>query len=156
MKYAATCAAALLLLTTGCASIIHGTSQNIDIASDPTGATILIDDEEVGTTPFVAGLKRKERKTIRIELDGYSPYEVALDRKLDGWYFGNILFGGIIGLVVDAANGAMYKLTPSQIDAHLSGGSTASLSGDDTIYLAVVLVPQPDWERIATLDSEDN
>lgn len=30
---------------------------------------------------------------------------------MDGWYWGNILFGGLIGmLAVDPATGAMYKL----------------------------------------------
>jgi hypothetical protein len=31
--------------------------------------------------------------------------------KIDGWYFANIVFGGLIGMViVDPATGAMFKL----------------------------------------------
>ena len=39
---------------------------------------------------------------------------------LDGWFIGNILFGGIIGVVVDCATGAGFKLEKSYIVARLS------------------------------------
>jgi hypothetical protein len=39
---------------------------------------------------------------------------------MSGWYPVNIIFGGIVGLIVDAANGAMYNRTPSQIDVSLT------------------------------------
>jgi hypothetical protein len=36
---------------------------------------------------------------------------VPLTADIDGWYFGNLLFGGLIGiLIVDPATGAMWKL----------------------------------------------
>lgn len=39
---------------------------------------------------------------------------------MDGWYFGNILFGGLIGfLIVDPATGAMYTLKPDTLNVHL-------------------------------------
>lgn len=38
---------------------------------------------------------------------------------MDGWLFGNLLFGGLICVIVDAATGAMYKLTPNQMAAQL-------------------------------------
>ncbi|KGQ53534.1 hypothetical protein IO44_11000, partial [Gallibacterium anatis str. Avicor] len=38
---------------------------------------------------------------------------VNVTPKIDGWYIGNILFGGIVGLlIVDPITGAMYKLPP--------------------------------------------
>jgi hypothetical protein len=40
---------------------------------------------------------------------------------MSGWYIGNILFGGLIGmLVVDPQTGAMYRLEPKSLDATLT------------------------------------
>jgi hypothetical protein len=86
------CAAGLV----GCATIMHGSSQELSIASSPTGARVLVDGQEHGRTPLVADLKRKDKHVIRIELDGYMPYEVALARGTSGWVWGNIVFGGLI------------------------------------------------------------
>lgn len=36
---------------------------------------------------------------------------VPVNYKLNGWYFGNLLLGGVIGmLIVDPATGSMWKL----------------------------------------------
>jgi hypothetical protein len=40
--------------------------------------------------------------------------------ELSGWYFGNLVFGGIIGmLIVDPLTGSMWNLTPDHIDEKL-------------------------------------
>jgi len=45
---------------------------------------------------------------------------------ISGWYWGNILFGGLIGmLIVDPITGAMYKL-PKNTNVSLDGNSQAS------------------------------
>jgi hypothetical protein len=45
---------------------------------------------------------------------------------VDGWYFGNLLFGGLIGLlIVDPATGAMYKLEPNEINCNLVSSAVA-------------------------------
>lgn len=54
-----------------CATIMHGSSQELSIASTPTGARVLVNGMEAGKTPFVANLKRKDKHVIRIEMDGY-------------------------------------------------------------------------------------
>ncbi|GAA5318044.1 MAG: hypothetical protein Aseana_01070 [Candidatus Pelagadaptatus aseana] len=38
----------------------------------------------------------------------------SIDSSVDGWYWGNIIFGGILGmLIVDPATGAMFELPES-------------------------------------------
>ncbi|MFH6792762.1 hypothetical protein ACHRCF_16520, partial [Acinetobacter baumannii] len=45
---------------------------------------------------------------------------VEVTGTLSGWYLGNIIFGGLIGLlIVDPATGAMYKLAPKDINTVL-------------------------------------
>lgn len=137
-----------------CGTIIHGTSQEIGIASQPTGANVRIDNMEHGTTPLVADLKRKKEHLIQIEMEGYQPYEMHVTNSVSGWVWGNIVFGGLIGLAVDAISGGLYKLEPEQVQAELARtGAEASLeSGKDHAYIRVTLEPDPSWERIGTLD----
>ena len=44
-------------------------------------------------------------------MKGYETKKVNVECKLNGWYFGNIVIGGLLGfLIIDPATGAMYKL----------------------------------------------
>jgi hypothetical protein len=59
--------------------------------------------------------------------NGYDTKTVPVEFKLDGWYFGNILLGGLIGmLIIDPATGAMYKLETEFLNETLVQ-STASV-----------------------------
>lgn len=57
---------------------------------------------------------------------------------MDGWLFGNLLFGGIIGIIIDFANGSAYKLTPAEVDV-VFGETGASLKrfkkGDIAVFV---------------------
>lgn len=108
-----------LLFLTSCATMKNGQYQQIAFNSAPQGANIWIDQAHMGTTPTIACLKRSDPHQVRIELEGFKPYVVQLYPTVSGWVFGNILFGGPIGVVVDAVTGSMYKLTPNQLNACL-------------------------------------
>ena len=110
-----------ILSLSGCATIIHGSRQEIGISSIPTGASVSVNGEKMGRTPTIVKVKRKDSQVVQILLDGYLPYEVVLIRKVDGWIVGNIIFGGLIGLIVDVATGSMYKLSPEQLTAEQIG-----------------------------------
>lgn len=162
-RWAATGLVALSLLANGCASIIHGTRQNISISSQPTGANVFVDGAASGNAPMTILLKRKQDHLVRLELSGYQPYEMKLEHGFSGWYLGNIVIGGIIGLIVDAADGAMYKLTPKQLNAVLqasaapvadaspTGASSVISRQGDRLYIAVTMHTDPAWQRIGTL-----
>ena len=40
---------------------------------------------------------------------------MTLTPHLSGWAFGKIVFGGFIGLAVDAISGGLYQFTPDQV-----------------------------------------
>ena len=101
-------------LLTSCATIVSGSKQTVKFNSTPSEAKIFINEVEVGKTPFETKLERKKEHSIVIKLDGYKPYQTTLTRKFNAWYLGNILFGGIIGLIIDPITGAMYNLTPEK------------------------------------------
>ncbi|MBI5888695.1 MAG: hypothetical protein HZB82_08315 [Deltaproteobacteria bacterium] len=123
----------MLLLSTGCASIIAGKTQLIGINSNPDSAQISIKDEYgqavfSGTTPTSILLAKGDGYfhgkdyTVDIAKDGYSKQVVTIKSSAGGWYlFGNIIFGGLIGwFIVDPLTGAMWTLSPEKVNAGLS------------------------------------
>lgn len=134
-----------------CGTIMNTTRQNIGISSTPTGASVLIDNMPRGKTPLIADLSRKDNHLFKIEIDGYMPFEGTLTRSVSGWVWGNILFGGLIGLAVDAISGGLYKLTPDQVATVMQKEQMGTLYKMDRIYIGVVLKADPSWQKIATL-----
>jgi hypothetical protein len=141
----------------GCATIMHGTSQDIGLQSAPTNAKVTVDGLPMGNTPVVAKLSRKDNHIVKMNLDGYQPFEATLTRGTSGWVWGNIVFGGLIGLAVDAISGGLYNLTPNQISGQLvqgiapQGKSPTGMLTKEGIYVTVVLSADPSWQRIGTL-----
>ncbi|MCG5531603.1 PEGA domain-containing protein [Halorhodospira halochloris] len=144
-------AAALASVVTGCASIMHGTTQDVGISSSPSNATVWANGQQLGKTPLTTKLARKENHIIKIELPGYLPYETTFTRSVSGWVWGNIVFGGLIGLAVDAISGGLYKLTPEQINAELRSENLGSTFSEDGVLVFVVLQPDPSWQQVGSL-----
>lgn len=143
-----------VLLMCGCATIIHGGSQDIGFSSTPSSAKVMVDNNPVGQTPVITKLSRKDNHIVRMELEGYKPFEATLTRGTSGWVWGNLVFGGIPGLAIDAISGGLYKLTPEQIAAQLARQGASVQSEEDAIYIGVVLQPDPEWERVGALTKE--
>lgn len=140
-----------LVVAAGCATIIQGSRQQVGVNSVPTGAAVVIDGAPFGGTPVVARLERKRSHIVSISMDGYQPVQLTITRSVSGWLAGNIVFGGLIGVAVDAISGAMYKLNPEQVAANLvKQGASVDLK-NGVLYVAVVLRPDASWERIGTL-----
>jgi hypothetical protein len=132
-------------LFTGCASILDGGSKSVRISSNPEGAKVTISNQEgkelfVQTTPAIVTLERSsgyfrgEDYKLVFEEAGYKPYEVHVTSTIDGWYFGNIMFGGLIGmLAVDPMTGDMYTLSPREVKCNLVPSMIPSASDGATM-----------------------
>ena len=144
-----------LLGLCACATIVHGGHEDLSFASTPPGARVFIDDTAKGTTPTTINFSRKREHRLRIELDGYKPYTARITRHTSDWVFANLLIGGIIGVAIDAGTGAMYKLSPKDLQAALvtPGDTTAAVTAHgDRLMIAVVLRPDPSWEKMGQLE----
>ena len=160
MRYAIILFSALIFLSAvllmGCASIIHGTKQNISFQSSPQGAMVEVTDAmgfSFGScdTPCTLELKRKQEYKVTIFKPGYDPVEVVIKKYTDGWIFGNILLGGIIGLIVDYSNGAAYRLTPGEVESTLSERSLGGITVDSNNDLSLVFI---DFDKLTDMDKE--
>jgi hypothetical protein len=115
-----------------CASIVSDSEGMVTVSSNPTAAEIAIADQsgvEVyrGTTPATitldasAGYFDGQEYTVTFSKDGYDPTTVKLDSRINGWYVGNIVFGGFIGwLIVDPLTGAMWTLDTEHVNGTLA------------------------------------
>jgi hypothetical protein len=141
-----------ILLLSSCASIVSKSSYPISINSSPSEAKIVITDKKgievyAGNTPATLKLKAgsgffgKAHYQVKFTKDGYDTKMVPVNFKLDGWYFGNILLGGVIGmLIVDPATGAMYKLDTEFLNETLSK-STASIDKTELKIYGINEIP---------------
>jgi hypothetical protein len=139
------------LSLTGCATIISSTTQTVSIRSAPEGASVIISNragEKIhsGTTPVTVTLKKgagyfkPEVYTLRFEKDSYVSKEVTITGEVSGWYFGNIIFGGLIlgMLIVDPLSGAMFTLTPDKVEQMLDAVGAKTSKGDGSLTIVLV------------------
>lgn len=120
----------------GCATIIHGSRQQMFLTCEPRVASVYVDGKFIGKTPMNIVLSRGRDHQLKIALDGYKPFETMLTRRLDGWVFGNVL---LVGIAVDAASGSMYRLSPKGIYPEL----TPEQASDSTKISAIRVRLQP-------------
>ena len=100
----------------GCASIVSETDSTTYIETEPEKARCELhgqDFRRVIDTPASVHLDADAAPvTVSCKADGYRETAEVLDTSMDGWILGNIIFGGIIGVAVDAARGAGQKFPP--------------------------------------------
>src|SRR5689334_20200634 len=116
LAYVAICAATLVL--GGCASLVKGTTQSVTVNTDPTGAICILsrDGAQIGIVNPTPGTIMVGKATGAISVAckklGYDDSVGTLASSFQAMTFGNILFGGIIGVAIDAASGEMNEYPP--------------------------------------------
>jgi hypothetical protein len=119
-------------LSSGCATIVSGTRQDVNINSNPQPAEVHIYEgnggpggPEVGggRTPMGVSLARDKTYTVVVSAAGYQEVRVRIDKGFNLWVLGNLCCGGILGGVIDLVTGAWYKLEPDSIAVTLVAGA---------------------------------
>jgi len=123
-----------MVILSGCASIVAGGHRDINIKSTPTEAAVSIQDRESkqivhkGQTPLIVPLStrggyfKSKQYDVTLSKEGYATKAINIDSFLSGWYAGNVILWPVAiigGLIVDPLTGAMWSLTPKNIDAIL-------------------------------------
>src|SRR6188768_1076491 len=122
-----------------CASIVSKTNWPVSIDSKPEGVHVSITNKRgveifTGKTPLVTKLKSgsgfftKESYRVVMTYNGIEKRTINLECSINGWYFGNLFIGGLIGmLIVDPATGAMYRLDRKEVYEVFKENSTSQL-----------------------------
>ncbi len=124
--------ALLVMGLAGCATIVSDASYPLAVNSDPEGAYFTVTDRDGievnrGNTPETVELKagggyfKTQNYTIVFAMEGYEDQAVSVRSSMDGWYWGNLVIGGLLGmLIIDPITGAMYKL-PESVAVNMDG-----------------------------------
>lgn len=129
-------AAALIsaALLASCASIVSDNQTTTLVESDPAGAACTLAGrgfQKTLTTPQSVELPFDAAPvTISCTAEGHDETSTIIETSMDGWILGNVLFGGIIGAVVDATTGAGQKF-PSQVKLALFPSNFSSQQSRD-------------------------
>ena len=149
-----------ILFLAACASIVSDSKGPVTISSNPSAAEITIADQsgvEIyrGTTPTTitldasAGYFDGQEYTITFAKDGYEPTTVNVDSTINGWYIGNIVFGGFIGwLIVDPLTGAMWALESEQVNGTLAEHVAMDDTSPQLRIVSIDSVPEDERSRM--------
>jgi hypothetical protein len=107
-------AIASMLMFSSCATLITGTTSKVTIDGDvnePVTITTSFQTYEDVELPQVVKISRKaiDGQRIQIESEHYKFKDVVLRKSINGWAWGNILIGGLIGLGIDLGTNAVSK-----------------------------------------------
>src|SRR5689334_22801960 len=86
--------AAAMLALAGCATIVHGTTEQVQIDSNPGGVDVQIDDSAHVTTPSAVKLSRGSPHKLVFRKPGYQDDTETLSSSPSGWILGNLIGGG--------------------------------------------------------------
>ncbi len=132
----------MLVSLASCATVASESRYPVKITSNPDKAKITITDTNnrvvyQGKTPAVVTLEasngffQKASYTIRFEKEGFDDSIYMLTSTLDDWYWGNVLIGGVLGMVIiDPLTGAMWELDTNvsmQLPEKVAKNQTLSL-----------------------------
>jgi len=104
MRYKNTLAALLCLLLASCASIVAGGPDFVAVSSAPQGAEVFHEGMAVGVTPCTLAINRGTSSDVTLRLNGHHEQLVELGSSLNPWVVGNVIFGGILGILIDIAS----------------------------------------------------
>ena len=106
---------AAVAFMTGCATIVDGKKQEVTFQSSPAGAEVSINGIAKGTTPLTLQLQKAGNTTFTLRKEGYQEKTLTMETKVNGMFFGNILFGGLPGTTTDIATGANLEYSPGNL-----------------------------------------
>ena len=96
-----------LVIFQSCATLFTGTSDKVNIQTQPAGAKIEVNGVPVGTTPSLITLKRSGNAIIVLKKDGYIDKSFAPQKSFNPVSIINL--GNILGWVIDAATGSIQQ-----------------------------------------------
>jgi anaerobic selenocysteine-containing dehydrogenase len=103
----------------GCATVTRGTSNQIQIRSEPAGAQVTTSLSHNCMTPCTINVGRKDEFSVSIALPGFRTEKIEVGTRLAGagaaGFAGNVIVGGVIGMGVDAVTGSTLEHYPNPI-----------------------------------------
>jgi hypothetical protein len=134
------CLLALVATLPACATITSGSSQSVTVITEPAGAACNLQREGatvgvVNPTPGTVQISKSVQDiSVRCTRQGHSPGVVALPAQFQAMTLGNVLLGGLIGIAVDAASGAMGRY-PESVTVSLPPEAFPDAARRDAVFI---------------------
>lgn len=141
------------LSLSACSTIVEGTTQNVTVMSEPAGAACELKGNNgtvavVNPTPgSIQVPKSADNLSVFCKKEGYQTGASTLTSSFEGMTFGNIIFGGVIGVAVDASSGAMNKY-PASVTVLLAPESFPSEPARDAYFDKLVASKEAETAEI--------
>jgi hypothetical protein len=107
----------VVLLASGCATMIRGTEERLEVTSEPTGAAVELSDGRAAVTPAQFETARKKTLIVKVSKEGYFTEAITVTPKPA--VSGVLLSAVFISWAFDYRNGAAYSLKPNPVHAVL-------------------------------------
>ena len=124
---------AVLVLLAGCATVTRGTTNQVQITSEPTGAEVRTSLNHTCMTPCTLTIERKAEFSVVYNMPGYQEQIIEVKTQIAGagvaGIAGNVIVGGIVGMGVDAATGSTLEHIPNPVHAILKKATPAPKAG---------------------------
>ena len=104
---------ALVVLATGCATFVSGTTQTITIRSNPSGAHVQFGNQS-GTTPMMLQVPKGRDDPIEVTY-GRNRQVIVLSRTVDPNTYLNFIPPLWPGFIIDAISGAMTEYETNEV-----------------------------------------
>jgi hypothetical protein len=115
---------ATTFMLSGCATITRGTTDQLQITSDPPNATARTSLGHSCVTPCTLTISRKDELSVVISKPGYRDETVEVKTQVAGagaaGFAGNVLIGGVVGMGADVATGAALEHIPNPVNVVLT------------------------------------
>jgi hypothetical protein len=121
------CACMCALFATGCASVAKTTTYDVKIATNAPEAKATVRDGgngmviAQGKTPLTVNLESSDGFFSRakytcevVDLQTDNKKIIPINGEMSSWFWGNFVIGGILGMAIDGATGAMYYIEANQ------------------------------------------
>jgi len=146
------CLALVLVLLLGACS---AATQNIPVSSNPDGAVVLADGQQVCSTPCNVTLEKTQPHILTLKKEGYRQVDVQISRKYDTaavtrdatragmWTSSNgantqgAVANALMNVSADEQSGDAYVLTPASVVVRLQPvGAVAQVDGQAPIVIS--------------------
>lgn len=165
-RVGATSLLACVALASGCATLTGSESQNISVethddAGPVAGAECRLTNNNGAWTvksPGVANVRRSgEDLLVRCEIEDRAPGTAKVVSRVNAALFGNVIFGGAVGAIIDHTRGTAYDY-PSLVRVVFGTSrviDTGEVASSTPVPTAAAPPPSPRPRNRTTLDDLD-
>jgi PEGA domain. len=102
----------MILLLSGCATIMSGSNQTLTFNSNVEGVSVYVDGALIGKTPVSASFKKNKAQSVMFSKEGYQSVTREITKEFDPVAALNIFWDLS---TTDFITGAVYEYAPNAI-----------------------------------------